>query len=266
MNMIKQRVLISFDDICPYQCKHCYTLDIPRASANRSAEEIVDSISSCKFDIAYISQRRENFVSPSRGIRLCESVFERYRCNILIITRNIFTKEDIFRLKNLKNKMDAEGKTLFVAVSVFATNSYAKSENPNVVPSPAERIAFLKALSEEGFCTITLIRPIFPSTIVPIKELYEIVDLCKNNENNCIVASGLAVNSNILWRLGIDKSKFNYTSNAHYLEGAMEGELNFVDVSRELSDLKVYCSNQNVPLFEHTMPALNYLLEAQSKR
>lgn len=259
MDTLRDRVLISFDDICPYQCKHCYTLDIPRKPFNRSVTEIVDSISSLKFDIVYISQRRENFVFPAIGIYLCECIFERYRCNIFIITRNVFEKEDIGRLKRLKEKMGNEGKHLFVAVSVFATNSFTKSENPNVIPSPYKRIAFLKTLSDEKFCTITLIRPIFPNSVVPIEELYEIVDSCKDITNNCFVASGLAVNSNILWRLGMAKSEFNYISNAHYLEGAMEGALDFIDVSRELSQLKIYCSNQNLPFFEHTMPALNYL-------
>ena len=260
MDILTDRALISFDDICPYQCKHCYTLDIPRKPVNRSMEEIVDSISTCKFDIVYISQRRENFVDPNVGIELCEMVFKRYKCNIFIITRNVFENEHILKLKKLKEKMEMEGKHLFVAVSVFATHSYMQSENPNIVPSPYERISFLKTLAEEGFFTITLIRPVFPKKIIPIEELYEIVDLCKCNANSCVVSSGLAVNANILWRLGVDKSDFDYISNSHYLEGAMEGVLDFIDVTKELSLLKEYCSNVNVPFFEHTISALNYLL------
>ena len=50
MNTITQRVLVSFDDICPYQCKHCFTLDIPRSEENRTIEQILASIASKDFE------------------------------------------------------------------------------------------------------------------------------------------------------------------------------------------------------------------------
>lgn len=257
MEKIANRVLVSFDDICPYQCKHCYTLDIQRENGNRSMNDIISSIENQTFDIVYISQRRENFVNPDMGIELCERIFERYHCNIFLITRNVFESKHIVRLKKLKTQMSSIGKKLFVGVSVFATQSYSKSENPNLVPSPYARIKFLSLLGEEGFDTITIIRPIFPQKIVPIEELYEIVDLCKGLKT-CIVASGLAVNEHILWRLGIDSADLKYIDDVHYLEGAMEGEFKFVDVSKELSLLKEYCEMRGILFFEHTIQAINF--------
>lgn len=261
MTYLSKRALISFDDLCPYQCKHCYTLDIPRSSENRTINELVESLSSFEFDIVYVSQRRENFVNPDNGIKLCESIFERYKCNIFMITRNVFDKAHLERLHRLKKQMEVEGKYLFVGVSLFATHSYKLSENPSCVPSPYERIEFLKTLADEGFYTVTLIRPVFPDNIIPIKELYEIVDGCKGNSHNCIASSGLAVNKNILWRLGIDESTLDYVSDVRYLEGAMEGHLDFVNVSHELTLLKEYCINQDVPFFAHTLSALNHLIK-----
>lgn len=259
---LSKRAFISFDDLCPYQCKHCYTLDIPRNSKNRTVNELVESLSSLEFDIVYVSQRRENFINPDNGITLCEKIFERYKCNIFIITRNTFNKDHLERLHRLKKQMVVEGKYLFIGVSVFATHSYKLSENPGCVPSPYERISFLKTLSDEGFYTVTLIRPIFPDNIIPIQELYEIVDGCKNNLHNCVVSSGLAVNKNILWRLGINESNLAYASNVRYLEGAMEGHLDFVNVSRELNQLNEYCVDHNVFFFDHTLSALNHLIKA----
>ncbi len=259
MDNIKNRVLVSFDDICPYQCKHCYTLDIPRQNDNRSIDGIVNAISSTSFDVVYISQRRDNFVIPDKGIELCEKLFERYVCNLFIITRNIFKEQHINRLNDLRKRMQLEGKTLFVAVSIFATKSAYKSENPALVPSPDQRILFLEELSKKGFNTITLIRPVFPSKMVAVEELFEIVDKIKVFDT-CIVSSGLAVNENILWRLNMDPSEYKYIDNANYLEGAMEGTFKFLDVSTELNLLKNYCNKNGVPFFEHTIPALNFIV------
>lgn len=260
MDKITSRILISFDDICPFQCKHCYTLDIQRENNDRSVDDIVNSLKDTTFDIVYISQRRENFVNPDKGLALCEKVFEHYHCNIFLITRNVFTAKHIERLKNLKIQMSTLGKRLLVGVSIFATQSYFKSENPNLVPSPYARMNFLSLLSKDKFDTITIIRPVFPRKIIPIEELYEIVDYCKNIKT-CIVSSGLAVNENILWRLGMNSSEFNYIDNAPYLEGAMEGDFKFVNVSEELNMLREYCQLKNIAFFEHTIQAINSLSE-----
>jgi len=259
MKKINKRVLISFDDLCPYQCKHCYTLDIKRKSDNRTISEIVDSIASKEFDVVYVSQRRDNFVIPDEGLELCEEIFKRYKCNIFIITRNIFNKPCIERLLKLKNKMQENDKEIIVAVSVLATHSYTKSENPHIVPSPYERLEFLKELSNNGIKTVVIIRPVFPRHIIPIDELYEIVDICKTFDT-CVVSSGLAVNDNIIWRLGLTSEDMCYLENTNYLEGAMEGELRFLNVEKELDDLKLYCDKQKVPFFEHTMQSINYVL------
>lgn len=264
MKTVKKRVLVSFDDLCPYQCKHCYTLGIPRTNSNRSIETIVKSIAELEFDIVYVSQRRENFINQNQGIELCEQLFEKYKCHILIITRNVFETQHIERLKKLKNKMATVHKNIVVAVSVFATKSYSISENPNVLPTPNERLQFVQTLAVEGFDTITMIRPVFPSKFVPVEELYEIVDLCETFDT-CIVSSGLAVNENILWQLHIQERELSYVDNAQYLEGAMEGELRFVDVSQELDSLKKYCKNKKIPFFEHSMSAVNFLLNSKNK-
>lgn len=258
MNKMDKRVLVSFDDICPYQCKHCYTLDIRRSGYNRSISEIVDSIETQEFDVVYVSQRRDNFTDPDEGMELCEKLFEKYCCNIFIITRNVFANDQIERLLLLKNKMEKNDKKIIVACSVFATKSYATSENPHVVPSPYERLNFIKHLSDCGVKTFVIIRPVFPNSIIPIDELHELVDECKKI-NVCVVSSGLAVNDDICWRLDLDSTKLQYLKDVHYLEGAMEGTLEFINVESELAELKQYCNKEGVTFFDHTLQALNYV-------
>ena len=260
--MMNKRVLVSFDDICPYQCKHCYTLDIPRTRYNRSIFEIVKSIEKEKFDIVYVSQRRDNFVTPDEGISLCEELFAKYNTNIFAITRNIFDDNQIARIVALKNRMKDAGKTIIVASSVFATKSYLKSENPVKIPSPYARMKFIKCLKEQGIKVLVIVRPVFPESIVPMSELYELVDICRNT-GVCIVSSGLAINDDICWRLNLRSDGIQYLENVHYLEGAMEGKLKFVDVKNEISKLKQYCEDSGVVFFDHTMQALNYIVNTQ---
>lgn len=260
--MMDKRVLVSFDDICPYQCKHCYTLDIPRTQFNRSIPEIVKSIEQKDFDVIYVSQRRDNFVNPDDGILLCEQLFECYNSNIFIITRNIFDENQVERLLSLKEKMEIAGKEIVVASSVFATKSYSKSENPMKVPSPYERMKFIKRLKTCGVKALIIIRPVFPEYIIPVEELYELVDICKKM-NVCIVSSGLALNDDICWRLNLNPCDMEYMENVHYLEGAMEGKLKFLNVEDEMKKLKQYCEKEGVTFFDHTIQALNYIISGQ---
>lgn len=255
---MKNRALVSFDDICFYQCKHCYTLDTCRNNRNRTIDEIVDSIETKVFDVVYVSQRRDNFINPDEGIELCEKIFNKYGCNIFVITRNILKKEQIYRIIELRDKMNKKGKEIIFACSIFATKSYMKSENPRRIPSPDERINFIKKISNLGIKTMVIIRPVFPEAMIPLEELYEIVDKCAQFKTY-IVSSGLAVNDDICWRLGINPNDLCYLEDSDYLEGVMEGNLRFVNVQQELLKLRCYCEQKNIMFFEHTMQALNHI-------
>lgn len=256
--MIRTRTLVSFDDLCPYQCKHCYTLDIPRDSRNRTAAEIVQGLAGQKFDVVYVSQRRENFCDPMQGLALCESLFEEYGKDLFLITRNVFDEEAIGRLARLRDLMRSRGRSLAAAVSIFAMESYGVSENPYAVPSPQERIAGLKRLSQAGIHTMLLLRPVFPGHIVPVSELLRVIDECREHVQ-CVVSSGLAVNEPILWRLGLDPQALRYAEGAEYLDGAMEGSFKFLDVRRELEAVREHCLSAGIPFFSHSMPALNQI-------
>lgn len=257
---ISSRVLVSYDEFCEFECKHCYTYGIKR-DVFRTVDEIVDSILESSFDVVYVSQKNDNFSNPERGIQLCESLYNRYHCNVFAITRNVFNDDYIDQLVNLSNQMKKEGKRFFFAVSISAMESSSVTENVSKVPSPTARLDFVKKLNKKGIITIVMIRPLYPNKVIPIDEIFEIIDEC-SKDVQCIVSGGLGVNDNVLERLGMEESDFTY-KNAAYLQGAIDCDIKFVDVSAEMQAVQNKCQSVGIPFFEHSMPALNYLSEVE---
>lgn len=256
---INKRIFVSFDEYCPFECKHCYTYDIERSYC-RTVDEIVESISDEDFDVVYVSQKNDNFANPERGIALCEKLFDRYGCNIFAITRNTFDTLEIERVRELYTRMRTANKLLVFAVSVSAIQSAYKTEDLMRVPSPDSRIAFISRLSASGIPIMAMIRPVYPEKIVPSRELFQIVDLCRSHAS-CVVSSGLGVNGTILNRLGMKREDFTYIKDFEYLQGAIDCSIDFIDVRDELARLHAKCEDAALPFFEHSMPALNHLYE-----
>ena len=260
MEFIKDRVLLSLGNECEFGCKHCYTFELPNQEM-RSIDEIVSSVSGEKFDVAYISQRTENFVNPEIGLKLCESVFDEYKCHIMIISRQVLNDLYINRLVLLYKKVQDAGKMLFFSSSVVGMESASVTENLSRIPSTKERLDFLKTLSSFQIPTILLIRPLFPNGIIPLGELHRIIDYVSAFVS-CVVTGPLMVDDMILERLSLKQGDFKYMDGgeSEYLSGALAGEMKFVNVMDELNDLHEYCNSKNVHLFSHSMPALNYIV------
>ena len=255
--MINSRAFVSFDEPCRYQCKHCYTYSIARQKY-RTIDEIVDSIGKESFDIVYVSQKTDNFSAPQRGLELCEKLVERYACNIFIITRSVFDKASIKRLVALNNHLLQIKRRLFIAVSINALDSYNISEDARFVPTPFQRIEFLRRLSQEGLSPILMVRPVLPDSLIPIEECLDVIKQCASSVS-CVVSSGLGVNEDVLRRLGIQEDTIQYCENQEYLQGAIDCDIKFVDVHDELAQIENKCIEFNCPFFSHSMPALNYL-------
>ena len=254
----KKRTFVSFDEPCKYQCKHCYTYGINRTKY-RTNQEIVESIKDDDFDIIYVSQKNDNFSNPQRGLELCEQLFEKYHCSLVIITRNVFSKDDIDRLILLKKRMNSCLCELFVAVSLNAIKSINICEKTNTgVPSPEDRIRFLNDLGRLGINTMLFLRPIMPSEFIPTSESFQIINEVKETIS-AVVVGMLGVNSDVLSRVGLTKEDFKYLENYEYLQGAIETEMDFIDVDKEICEIKSYCKKHGIPCFEHSMPAINYL-------
>lgn len=258
--MISKRAFVSFDEFCPYQCKHCYTYGIKREK-NRSVTEIVDGIADAEFDVIYVSQKNDNFSDPLKGIELCWQLFSKYKQNIFIITRNTLNDNELSALIKLRNKITEASKHLFVAISLNATNSIHISENVDKVRTPAERVDFIKKLSRHGFKPILMLRPIFPAKFIPVEECLQLIDEL-HSYVSCVVTSSLGINDDVLSRLNMKESDFTYCQNQEYLDGAISGEIKFVDVEYEIQRIRQRCNSMNVPVFLHSMPAINYVAES----
>lgn len=263
---IKERELISLDGPCPYSCKHCYTYELDACAENRTIDQLVESLAGKSFDVVYVSQKRENFVNPDEGIELCRKLFERYGCHIMAITRNVFNPIQKSCFIDLDKEMTSRGKRLFLGVSLIGLQSAPVSENMSFAPSPEERIKFMRDMYDSGIETLALIRPLFPKEIIPFSEIENIVDFLDGGVS-CILSGALMVNDWILDRLSIGHHELDFYENgsSEYLKGALSESVEYVDVRDELRSLKSYCMSKNIQFFEHSMPALNYLIEKPSR-
>ena len=260
MKELKNRALVSFDGRCPYNCKHCYTYELEQTNGVRTIDEIVESIADQDFDVIYVSQKRENFVVPEEGLELCERLYQRYKCDIVAITRSVFDNLQLERLATLHRAMSLNGHWLFVAVSVPALQSAGLTEDLACIPSPFERISFIKRMYDKGLNSILVVRPLYPNQVIPIEEILQIITLCEKKVS-CVLSSGLITNAPILRRLNVPDDLFEYRNDgvSDYLVGTIESDCKFIDVRKEIKTIANECAKQKLPFFEHSMPALNHL-------
>lgn len=196
-------------------------------------------------------------------MELTRQLFRKYKTNVFIITRTVFDKKQLRELDELSKEVNDAGKMMFVAVSINAIDSISICENPDLVAMPMRRISFIKELSTIGLHPILMLRPVFPSEVIPVAECEKLIE-ATSNDVSCVVSSGLGVNDSILSRLGMKESDFSYKENQEYLQGAIECEIKFVNVEKELAALHKKCTSLGIPMFEHSMPAINYVMNMET--
>ncbi len=258
INLYK-REFASFSGKCPFACLHCYTYTKKYESKGKdSICDIVKSLEDKKPDIVYISGHRENFVVPDVGIELGEKLFDTYNCDILMTTRNIFDKKEIERLKELNLKMRSKGKDLFFCISIPALNSYKKLETSPFIPLPEERIDFLKDVYTSGVYTFLTVRPLCPNDFIPISEVLQIIERCKDYVA-AVLSSGIIVDEYILKRLEDFPEIFK--SQDGKLTECLKNNIpvKYVDVLKELKEIKALCESLKLPFYEHSMEAIQYV-------
>ena len=265
--MISNRKLVSFDGHCPVNCKHCYTHDfVYETEINPDYGQINDLVSSLDdgkdFDVIYVSRRRENFIDESAGIELIKQLYRKYKKHILVITRMNLTKTCIDQLAQINCAMMTEGKRLVVAISIAADSSYNTIEDSQHIASPRDRCEALKKTHEAGIQTILMARPILPNSIIPTREIIELIIEYKQSID-VVVSSGLAVNHRILSRLNKTEKDFIYLpgDNTEFLIGSEAKGIRYVDVSKELASIKESCIKIKIPFYTHSIQALNQLIQ-----
>lgn len=261
----KERVFVSFGGACPYRCRHCYTFcDNYQYDPILTVADLVNSLQSKKFSLVYISGHKENFVNPDDGLELCEEVFSRYSVDILLTTRNTFNEAQLERLNKLNERMKVANKDLYVCVSVPALKSYKKIESSFLIPSPDERIDFVKQIYERNIYTILTLRPLFPNSFIPISEPLEILQRCKAHVS-AVISSGIVVDDTILRNLETFPKDITY--NEGKLMKCLEQDINvrYVNVEQEYSEIEKFCKTHNIYLNEHSIPVIQYLKKTKNK-
>lgn len=259
-NKYNKRELISFDGKCPLRCKYCYTYDLDEDLQYRNVEELVYSIAGREFDIIYLSQTYENFFDQQKGINLCEELYKQYRKDIFIITKSSLDNATIIKLADLNFRMMKNKNQLYLGVSVCANESYEKIERVGICPSPLERVHNLEIGFQLGIKTLLLLRPIFPNSIIPVKECIDLLNQIKSNIY-AVVSSGLIITPRNIKELGLEKDSLYFLENgdSDYLANIERSKINFVNVEEELKTIQKYCEEQKIPFFRHSMPALNFI-------
>jgi DNA repair photolyase len=260
MSLEDERQFVSFGGTCAFNCHHCYTFSQGYNSGPPiTVDGIVSSLKDKEFKIVYVSGHRENFIDPDEGLLLCEEIFKRYNVDILITTRNIFNEKQLLRLEKFHNLMKKNGKDFFFCSSIPAISSYKRLEPSSLIPTPYERMDFLKAIFNLGIFTFLTLRPLCPNDFIPVEEVLEIIDRCYSF-SSVVISSGIFVNKHILDRLklfpaynsGGEKPLMKCLKNYH-----ISGE--YPNVENELAAIRNHCQKYGKKLFEHSCPAIEYI-------
>lgn len=264
MGKYNNRVIVSMDRECPMGCKHCYSFAMTHSNTPQSDESVISRAKKSAADIVYLSEKTENFFDEREGYELCKCLFEECKKDIFVITRSFLSDETIQQLATLDQQMKQTANALYLAVSVCAHESYGITEDIHLCPTPDARISNLKRASALGIHTILMVRPVFPSKMVPIKEYLELVDQCNGNVD-VVVTSGLIVTDSILKRLGVEREFFSYMAcgDSSYLADLEDKSISYVNVEAELQEIENKCSMCGIPYYRHTMPALNWIADKQ---
>lgn len=254
------RAFASFSGTCPYKCLHCYTFSEEFVSKGKDdIKSIINELNSKeKFNIVYISGYKENFVNPSKGLSLLEAIFDNFCCDILVTTRSVFDENNLNRLFALNDRMRRNGNQLYFCVSIPAYESYQLLEPNPIIPTPRERLSFLKKIHIGRINTILTIRPLCPNEFIPISESIRLINEI-NGYCSAIISSGIVVDDSILSKLNEFPNKFDYEEKK--LMNCLENNIivKYVNVKKELGQIEIACKNVGIPFFQNSLPAINYI-------
>lgn len=254
------RAFASFSGSCPYKCLHCYTFSQEFVSKGKDdINSIINELKTKqKFNIVYISGYKENFINPSKGLSLLEAIYDCFHCDILVTTRSVFDKNNINRLFTLNNRMQSNGNKLYFCISIPAYESYRLLEPNPIIPSPLERINFLKEIHVGGINAILTIRPLCPNDFIPVSESVKLINKI-NGYCSAIISSGIVIDNSILSKLDKFPDKFDYEEKK--LMNCLENNIivKYVNVKKELEQIETACKNANIPFFQNSLPAINYI-------
>lgn len=272
LSRYKKRILVSFYGTCPLACRHCFTQSltlIKNAGKSHAVQDdiqsIVNDLEGEVFDIVYVSHNRENFCDEQAGLSLVRALWERLEKDVFVITRMALSEAALTELRELDDEMRSADHGLFLATSVLGADSYGVAERVGVCPTPKERVDMLVRADSIGLRSLLMLRPVFPNSIVPIEECLGLVEAVAGGVR-AVVSSGLVLTDEVERELSIDFSncKMLVGGDTSYLDSLAPEMVRYVDVSDELGRIEGRCSELGIPFFRHTLPAINYIAQAES--
>lgn len=101
---------------------------------------------------------------------------------------------------------------------------------------------------------------LFPSEVIPNEEIKRLIEMAIGNVD-AIITGGLITTEEIEKRLVLNYENWKYLegNDSAYLVGAISGKARFVDVRDEIMSLRNCCEVCEIPFFEHSLQAINYL-------
>ena len=121
-----------------------------------------------------------------------------------------------------------------------------------------QNMEIIKKVHDSGINTILMIRPLMPDSIIPLKEVFDLINITKENID-AVVSSGLAVNPTILERLGFKEEDFSYMegNNSEFLIGAEVPNIKYVDTDEEIKKIEDFCRSNSILFRRHSLDAVN---------
>jgi DNA repair photolyase len=173
------KITISLGGFCPLQCSHCYTT-VPDFSSDpkrtvKAALKILESVSE-NLKIVCLSGDTDPFLRPYEAIDFLEAAADSYPTADLMYTTRLTPREHHQQqLVNIGNKLAIRGQLCVPAVSLVTASYPNNIENASLVPSSAERLAFLSILASSQQPTMLALRPTFPFEVVPPTEVHRLL-------------------------------------------------------------------------------------------
>ena len=160
---------------CRNGCVYCYSPYVSPVNRFQSIDHMMQALKHNKDRYDMIGQgcEQEMFTNQARAVEMMK-MWASLGKIILFSTKENLTDETIEALVNIDTALRQHGSYLF-AQSSFVSGRERKDLEPRA-PSVYERIDTLKRLSAAGIYASAFIKPLLPESIVPIDDIFELVD------------------------------------------------------------------------------------------
>jgi len=159
----KNRVLVPVGEPCAFGCRYCYTrggeVGLARTDPQAILSRLREFARETPFETIQFGYDGDPFVHAERGIMMLQSLALMNK-HVNFSTKAFLADSTLLALSDIRNQMEAAGKTLSALVSLSCWDS-APGVEPHT-PTPAERISTVANLKRIGVPVFIAVRPVLP--------------------------------------------------------------------------------------------------------